>query len=271
MKPPPTPLAAAGTGAKGGNRLGVVLSGGGSRGIAHIGVLRALLEHGIHPESVAGVSAGAVVGALYAAGHTPAGMLDFFQTVDPYRIANMTFFKPGLLDSLKLVPDFRRYFPGDSFEGLGRKLRILAADLFSGEAKVFDSGELIRPLLASSSVPMVFSPIEVAGRWYSDGGVIDNFPVQLLDGCCDVVLGVHVSPIRAVTDAELGNSYAVLERILEVGMFSKSLAKFEQCDVVIRPDDLGYGMFDTNHYRETEAAGHRAAISRMDEIRRLLD
>lgn len=251
--------------------LGIVLSGGGSRGIAHIGALRALRENGIEPDCIAGVSAGAVVGALYAAGHSPAKMMEFFEAVDPYRLNNVSFAKPGILDTQKLVPEFRRYFPVDSFEGLPRRLRILATDLFSGERTIFESGPLILPVLASSSVPMVFSPTEINGRWYSDGGIIDNFPVELVTGCCETVLGVHVSPLREMAHTELTTSLSVLERAMEVGMFAKALDKFEQCDLVIQPMDLTrFGMFDTKHYTDIESAGYAATQARMTEIKQAL-
>lgn len=252
-------------------RLGIVLSGGGSRGVAQIGVLRALLENKIEPECVAGVSAGAIVGALYASGYAPAKMLEFFKTINPFRLIHVSFGKPGLLDPIKLVPEFRRYFPADSFEKLDRKLVIAATDLLSGDPTIFESGPLIMPILASSSFPMVFSPVEIGGRWYGDGGIIDNFPVKLLRGSCDVTLGVHVSQVREMTITELSSSLSILERALEVGMISRSRASFAECDLVILPKDLArFGMFDTAHFDEIEVAGYEAAIARMDEVKQLV-
>ncbi|MBA3850348.1 MAG: hypothetical protein C0502_10205 [Opitutus sp.] len=251
--------------------VGLVLSGGGARGIAHIGVIRALLEHGVVPEAVAGASAGATVGALYAAGYTPAEMLEFFHVIDPYRLKSVAFGKPGIWDSEKYVPDFRRYFPRDDFASLKRRLFVVATDLLRGEARVFDSGPLVRTLLASSCVPMVFAPMEIDGRLYGDGGIVDNFPVQLLEGRCGVILGVHVNPLREIQGNELGTSLAVLERALDVGMFNKSRANFGRCDVVILPLELAnYGMFDTKRLGEIEKTGYREAKRRMAEILRVV-
>ncbi|MBI2518556.1 MAG: patatin-like phospholipase family protein [Opitutae bacterium] len=252
-------------------RLGIVLSGGGTRGVAHIGVLRALLEHGIEPECVAGTSAGAVIGALYATGHSAERMMDFFREIDPFSLTHMTFGKVGILDTLKFVPEFLRYFPDDSFEALQRKLYVVATDLLSGEAMVFDTGQLVLPLLASSSVPMVYSPTEVNGRWYVDGGIIDNFPVRLLRERCDIVLGVHVSPMREMKIEELGSSLSILDRALEVGMFSRSQEGFGFCDLMIQPRGLvHYGMFDTKHLADIETTGYEATLPHLAKIKRLL-
>lgn len=253
-------------------RLGIVLSGGGSRGIAHIGVLRALLEHGIFPDCVAGTSSGAIVGALYAAGHSPAKMMEFFRQTDPFRVGNVAAFaKPGIWDSMKYFPAFRKYFPADSFEALKHKLYVVATDFFSGQATVFDSGPLVLPILASSSVPMIFSPTEIGGRWYGDGGIVDNFPAGLLRDRCDVLIGVHVSPLREVTALELGTSVSVLERALEVGMFARAQENFQHCHLVIRPRNLSrFGMFDTKHFADIEATGYDEASTWLPEIKRLI-
>ena len=251
--------------------VGIVLSGGGARGMAHIGVFRALMEHGISPELVAGASAGATVGALYAAGYPPKAMLEFFRATDPYRFTSVAFGKPGIWDPEKVIPEFRRYFPRDDFSALKRRLSFVATDLLRGEARIFDSGPLVRPLIASSCVPMIFSPMAIDGRLYGDGGIVDNFPVNLLEGRCEVIIGVHVSPLREIPASELGTSVAVLERALDVGMFNKSRADFGRCDVLILPAELtGYSMFDSKRIDEIEAAGYREAMRRMPAILRAI-
>ena len=105
--------------------IGIVLSGGGTRGVAHVGVLRALGEHGIFPERIAGTSAGAVVGALYAASYSPEEMLEFFVRKNPFRLSKVAISKPGIIDTAKVVADFDEYFPSDSFESLDRELRVV--------------------------------------------------------------------------------------------------------------------------------------------------
>lgn len=248
-------------------RTGLVLSGGGSRGIAHIGVLRALAEHGVHPEIVSGSSAGAIVGALYAAGHSWDDALEFFATTSPFRLSKISFGRPGLLDTEKIVPDFLPFFPQDSFESLGRRLFVTATDLVAGRLEVFASGPLIRPMIASSSVPMVFTPTRVGERLYVDGGVLDNFPVTPLLGLCDVVLGVYASPLSQVDEGRLESALAISQRALEIGMFHASKRRFHQCDLVICPAGLEqFGLNDVKRRQEIHDLGYQAALARMPEI-----
>ena len=96
-------------------RLGIVLSGGGSRGLAHAGVLRALIENGIEPDCISGTSAGALVGALHASGRCSEEILRFFDDANPFRLSRVALRKPGVIDSEKLVGAFESWFPEDSF------------------------------------------------------------------------------------------------------------------------------------------------------------
>lgn len=252
-------------------RVGIVLSGGGSRGIAHIGVLRALAEHGIEPEVVAGTSAGAIVGALYAAGYPWDEMLEFFATTSPFRFSKIAFGRPGLLDTEKIVADFEPFFPADSFEALGRRLFVTATDLVAARLEVFASGPLVRAVVASSSVPMVFTPTRVGDRLFVDGGVIDNFPVSPLVGLCDLILGVYASPLSTVTEAGLATSVAISQRALEIGMFHASKRRFHQCDLLLCPPGLEqFRLNDVKRRQQIHDLGYQAALEQMAEIHRLL-
>ncbi len=253
-------------------RVGIVLSGGGSRGIAHIGVLAALAERGIAPECVSGTSAGAIVGALYGGGLTPDQMLDFFAEKSPFRFSKLAFGKPGVFDTEKIVPDFLATFPDDSFEALGRRLFVAATDLVRARLEIFASGPLVRPVIASSSVPALFSPTLVDGRPFADGGIIDNFPVNPLLGLCDVILGVYASPISPVAREDLSSSLAISQRAYEIGVYYASRRNFHHCDLVLRLEGLRqFGLFDVKKRQEIFDLGYRATQARMEEILRVVD
>lgn len=252
--------------------VGIVLSGGGSRGLAHIGVLEALRENGIEPGCVSGTSAGALVGALYSAGYTTEEMFEFFLTRNPFRPSKLTLRKAGFVDTDKVVEDLRPYFPDDSFEALGKRLFVTATDLVHGRLDVFSSGPLVRPVVASCSVPLIFTPTEVDGCPFVDGGIISNFPVDPLLGLCDVVLGVYASPLPASDPAGLQGSLAVTQRALEIGMFHNSRRSFHHCDLVLSPPQLaGQPTFTLKVSRSLVEAGRAAALGRMDEIRTLVE
>jgi NTE family protein len=252
--------------------LGLVLSGGGARGIAHIGVVDALREHGLRPDFIAGSSSGAIVGALAAAGHETQAMLEFFQKASPFRLSLVTVRKPGILDTGKVVASFREYFPDDSFEALEIRLFLTATDIVRARLAIFESGPLVPAILASCSMPMVFTPTEIDGRWYVDGGVINNFPIEPLRGRCDVLVGHYASPLRSVKQADLSGVLAVSERAFEVGMYFNSKPKFHECDVMLMSPELSrYGIFDTRHHREIFELGRQTALASLDAIRRALD
>ncbi len=252
-------------------RLGLVLSGGGARGLGHVGVLEALAEEGIEPQVAAGTSAGAIVAALWAAGYSPDEMLEFFVRKNPFRLSKLALAKPGIFDMDKVVADFGEYFPDDAFEALGKPIFLAATELIEGRAEIFASGPLIRAVLASASTPLLFTPTQIGGRWYSDGGITNNFPVEPLLGHCDVILGVYVSPLRPIAESDLKSSLAVSQRAFEIGMYYASKRKFHQCSLVLSPPGLSrFGTFDTKHLDEIKAIGYRAAKEHMDTILGLL-
>lgn len=240
---------------------GLVLSGGGVRGVAHIGVIKALLESNIVPDVVSGSSAGAVVGALYCNGYTPEEMLEFFKLIPLFQVNKFALMKPGFIDTDKFYPDFKKYFPHDSFAGLEKKLFVTTVDLCHGDVKVYDQGGLIRPLLGSSAFPGLFSPILIDNVIYGDGGILDNFPIAPLLGVSDQIIGVYANPLNEIGPTELKNSIKVLERAIRINYSKRSLAKFFHCQLMFCPDKLHtYGLLDIGKIDEIYAIGYECAI-----------
>lgn len=219
-------------------KTGLILSGGGYRGIAHIGVIRAMEEAGLTPDAIAGTSAGAVVGALYASGLSTDQMLDFFKGLQIFSIGNYAFGKPGWLDPENFYEDFREILPVDDFKSLKIPLKVTATNILNGELEIFKEGPLVRPLLASAAFPGIFAPVEIGEGYYVDGGVLNNFPADLLRGEAEFLIGVYVNPFEEVQRSEVKNSITVLERVLKLKTAQESIRKFELCDLVVYPRNL---------------------------------
>jgi NTE family protein len=252
--------------------IGIVLSGGGVRGVAHVGALEALREHGIEPDCIAGNSAGAIVGALYAAGYSAQETLEFFKAKSPFRLSKIALRKGGIIDTKKSVADLLEYFPEDSFEALSKELFVTATDLENARLEIFTSGPLVSALLASSSMPMIFTPTEIDGRWFSDGGILNNFPVEPLKVLCDSIIGVYASPLRTTDHTDLKSLLAISYRAFEVGMYFGSRRKFHDCDVLLCPEALTrFGVFDTKAIDEIFEVAYKETIERMDSIKKTLD
>ncbi|WP_273444713.1 patatin-like phospholipase family protein [Neolewinella agarilytica] len=249
---------------------GLVLSGGGIRGLAHAGVIKVLEEEGISPTYVSGASAGAIVGALYAAGYGGEDILKFFQETSIFSFRNYAFGKPGLIDTDKFYASFLTYFPEDDFGALGKKLFISTTDILSGKPKTFHEGPLIKAVLASAAFPVVLSPVMIEGVLYADGGITNNFPVEPLLAYCDKVIGVYVSPLGKVSAETLTSSRAVMDRSFKIAMGNMSMRKFHNCDAVIEPENIGdFSTFDTSHLKEAYEMGYQEARKQLELIRSL--
>jgi NTE family protein len=219
-------------------KTALALSGGGYRGIAHIGALKALEEAGIAPGAIAGTSAGSVVGALYAYGVSTADMLDFFKSIQLLSFGNYAFGKPGWLDPDSFYDRFHEILPEDDFSALKKPLQVTATNILNGELKIFNKGPLIRALLASAAFPGFFSPVEIGKGYYVDGGVLNNFPADLLREEAHFLIGVYVNPFELTKKSKIKHSYSVLERVLKIKTAADSIAKFDLCDLLIYPKEL---------------------------------
>jgi NTE family protein len=217
-------------------KIGLALSGGGSRGFAHLGAIKALYEMGLKPTMITGTSAGSIVGAMIAAGYTPEYIFEAIASAGIFSHIKFAFNRFGLFKLEKAEELFLKYIPHNSFEQLKLPLTICATDLEAGEAVYFNEGELAKPILASCCLPGIFEPIRFQGRTLIDGGVIDNLPIGPLEKCCDFIIGVNVMPVN--NTMAIKSVKDVLMKSLFLAIRNNSGEKLKRCDIAIEPAEI---------------------------------
>ena len=161
-------------------KITLVLSGGGARGIAHIGVIEELENRGFEIASIAGTSMGALVGGVYALGKLPE-FKDWLLTLDKketFRLLDFTFSKQGLIKADRVLERMQEFMPNERIEDLSIKFTATATDIINKEEYVFKEGLLFDAVRASIAVPTVITPMEIGDKILVDGGVINNLPIS---------------------------------------------------------------------------------------------
>ncbi len=215
---------------------GLVLSGGGARGFAHAGALKAIEEANIRPEVISGTSAGSIVGALYAAGYSPDQILGFFLKKKIRDFIRFTIPKLGIFQTKGLEKLLKKYLSDRTFDNLDKKFYTNALDFVNGKNVVFQSGNLVKTVLASSAIPVLFTPVEIDGVRYVDGGVMDNFPVDPIVDDCEKIIGIDVSPVGKVDDIK--NLFILAERTFILTINRETKQKSKRCDIFISPENI---------------------------------
>lgn len=250
--------------------IGLALSGGGSKGLAHAGVLKFLDEQNIKPSQIAGSSAGAIVGALYSWGKTPEEILSFFKSIYFFHWKHFTLKKAGIIDSESFIKYFEEIFKDHKMCELNIPMQITATDMVKGKLKIFNnSTRIVDAVLASSAVPGVISPYEVYGNLYSDGGILNHFPTDILHGRCDTIIGVYVSPIQKIEAKDLNSIKSVTTRAFDLLSANSNFQKFNHCDWVIEPEELvHFSTFETSKIKMDAIfeIGYQAAKKSFEQL-----
>ncbi len=250
--------------------IGIVLSGGGTKGIAQAGALKFLEEQNIKPTQFAGTSAGSIIAALYAFGKTPEEILEFFKSIYFFHWRHFTFKKAGIIDSESFKSYFQRQLGNIKLGDLPIPVHVTATDMVKGKLKIFDSDtKVVDAILASCAFPGILSPYEIDGNLYSDGGILNHFPTDILQGRCETLIGVYVSPIQKIEAKDLHSIKSVTYRAFDLLSANSNQQKFNTCDWVIQPEELAvYSTFETNKARmETIfAIGYQTAKKSFEEM-----
>ena len=196
--------------------LGLALGSGGSRGVAHIGFLQALEEADIHPNYISGCSMGSIVGAAYAAGLTTHEMRHAACSLRFFDLLDVTRRPGGVLDTRKMKKLLTRYIGERTFDDLKIPFSCVAVDMLAQEVVEFSSGSVVDAIVASSSIPTVFKPMEIDGMRLVDGGVLRRVPVgEVKHMGADVVVAVDVLGKRIINE-RCPNPIVLLTEIIDV-------------------------------------------------------
>lgn len=234
--------------------------------MAHIGLIKAMQEHGLEAQIVAGTSVGALVGALYANGNTIEEMLQFFKETPLFQYSFFAIGKPGFIDTERYFGIFKKHFPKDTFEDLKKPLFIVATDLLKGEEHVFTSGELIKPLLASAALTPVFSPVEIQGTLFADGGIMNNFPKEYVEAKSDYLIGSNVSIAGKVQKKDLKNSLQLAGRVTSLMIYASNHEKLRECDLYIEPSELEkIGVLDKKGIENAFTIGYEHGLMALEK------
>ena len=255
-----------------GKKVGLCLGSGGARGLAHVGVLQVLEENGIVPDLISGCSAGAIFGAIYAAGTNLRMLERYLGTVDAKTIIDLGIpIQGGFLSGDKIEEVVMTLTHNLSFGETRIPFVCIAADLISGEMKVFEEGKLHRAVRASMAVPGVFTPACIDGHYYVDGGVIEELPVDVLrQRGADVVITSDLGIKRNFFDPEHPSPVDILRRSTDIMQAHMTVRQADKGDVVIRPDASFMGLLKINGYEESVSAGRQKATEALPRIRELL-
>ncbi len=250
--------------------VGIALSGGGIRGISHLGVLKGLNEIGIYPDRVSGTSAGAIAGAMYCQGYSPDEVLKIIIETKYFKFMRPAISWTGILKMDTVGNLFRLYLGHDDFAQLPIPLTVAATDIKKGEVVYFSEGELIKAVMASSCIPGMFDPIVIEDRSFVDGGVLNNLPIEPLENCCDFIIGVNCNQLPE--EANITTMKKLIERAVVMSMNNNVYSKKSKCDFFIEAPGLGgCGVFDIKKAPELFQAGYDRARTYIEENPRILE
>lgn len=255
-------------------KIGLALSGGAARGMAHVGVLRALLENDIRIDCIAGTSAGSIVGGAFAAGMSVEEIADFGRKLRWRHIGRITMSRLGVQTNARLESYMRARLPVTKFEDLPVPFAAVATDLKTGQAVVLkDKGDVPFAIRASCTIPGWYVPVpDAEGRQLVDGGLVAVIPSAVTRALgADIVIAVDVNSAGATFISSTGSLIGVLLQSMMVIQKSVSIQHCEMSDLVITPK-VGHIRWDqVRRADELMVAGYEAGLESIPKIRELID
>lgn len=248
-------------------KLGLALSGGGTRGFAHIGVLRAFEEERIKFDCVTGTSVGSLIGAMYCANISIDQMIEESKRVNRREIVSRFWLNS---DSANIAKVADRLLLDKTFEELSTPFAAVAVDIVDGQEVVLSSGNVSKAISASCAVPALFKPVEIDGMTLVDGGLLNNMPADVCRTMgAEIVIGVDLNHRRGegTSSRKLTNTLVACWNIVSKSTMYKGL---HNSDVVIEPELKEFARTSLEYIDEMVEEGYRAAREKMAEIKELL-
>ena len=247
-------------------RVALALGGGAARGFAHIGVIEVLEENGIHPDIVTGTSAGSLVAALYASGHTGKELESIAINMDESALTDWSFPGRGLIRGEALAHYVRDATGNKPLEQMKIPLGIVATNLDTGKPILFRRGDVGTAVRASSAVPAVFQPVRIGASEYVDGGLTSPVPVRAArDMGADVIIAVDISQLP-----DGGDTSNALHMLLQTfSIMSRSINELElkEAEIALHPRLVGVAGTDFTVRKKNIEAGREAALAMLPQIK----
>jgi NTE family protein len=251
-------------------RLGLALSGGGTRGLAHIGVLQAFEEAGVRPDCISGTSIGAFAAALYAFGVPLREIREVGRGMSPISVSKLNLSRYALFSNEEIGRLIQGKIGKARIEEARTPLAIVAVDIATGEKVVMREGEAAPAVMASNAVPGLFRPIVIDGRLMVDGGIAEDVPISPLQAMgADVVVAVNLSAERWYSRPN--DIIDVILNAIDIAIDENTKVQVRQADVLIEPQLHNFPRMDVSKIDELIAEGYRATKAGMDAIKRLLE
>ena len=245
------------------HKIGLALSGGGALGFAHIGALQALEEHGVKPDFISGSSMGAIIGAIYCAGYSPAKIMRIIQAEKLYKLdklmsPNLNFKQKGLSSHATLRATLQELIPHDCFDSLEIPFAVCVTNITSGIYEYYYSGKgIVDYVVSSASIPGVFDPVVIKNTTYVDGGVLNNLPAEILhQKGCDYIIGVDVLPFLPIEKKTIIDITLWSIRLMQ---HSNTQNGIKYCNWLIESNAIEkYNEFEFDKYKEIYQYGYKA-------------
>jgi NTE family protein len=233
-----------------------VLSGGGCRGFAHLGAVKALQEYDIYPSRISGASSGAIAGAFLASGLSPDEIKEIFVGKLKFSMLSWNGFKLGLVSMKNIGIFLQKNLPYQRFEDLPIPFYAAATNFADGRQHIFSTGSIIDAIIASSSIPVIFPPVIINGIPYVDGGLSNNLPIEPFGNNKKDIVGISVNPLKEFKENE--GVLDIMDRAVHLTYQEMVSRSSIGCYLFIEPKDLDkYGLFDINKLAEIFEIGYR--------------